>query len=108
MGHTRRDRPLRPTEPVLRAAMAGSGACSRGVGARVRVWRPLGSPLTEPAVSLSAALQGAATRIIGLTLETRPDVIDLHEIARLRSYGCTRLQVGGLWLRWPRLVLPSN
>ncbi|CAM9937476.1 unnamed protein product, partial [Hapterophycus canaliculatus] len=37
--------------------------------------------------------QGAATRVIGLTLETRPDVIDLAEIARLRSYGCTRLQV---------------
>lgn len=32
--------------------------------------------------------------MIGLTLETRPDVIDLDEIARLRSYGCTRLQVG--------------
>ncbi len=31
--------------------------------------------------------------MIGLTLETRPDVIDLDEIARLRSYGCTRLQV---------------
>ncbi|CAN0457302.1 unnamed protein product, partial [Discosporangium mesarthrocarpum] len=37
--------------------------------------------------------QDAATRIIGLTLETRPDVINLEEIARLRSYGCTRLQV---------------
>lgn len=37
--------------------------------------------------------QSAATRVIGLTLETRPDVIDLEEIARLRSYGCTRLQV---------------
>eukprot|EP00903_Cladosiphon_okamuranus_P019815 g18212.t1 len=38
--------------------------------------------------------EGAATRVIGLTLETRPDVIDLDEIARLRSYGCTRLQIG--------------
>jgi len=33
-------------------------------------------------------------RIIGITLETRPDTIDLEEIARLRSYGCTRLQIG--------------
>ncbi|CAN0221465.1 unnamed protein product [Ascophyllum nodosum] len=38
--------------------------------------------------------EGAATRVIGLTLETRPDVITLQEIARLRSYGCTRLQIG--------------
>ncbi|CAM9532129.1 unnamed protein product [Ectocarpus sp. 4 AP-2014] len=38
--------------------------------------------------------EDASTRVIGLTLETRPDVIDLDEIARLRSYGCTRLQIG--------------
>mmetsp|Transcript_39758 Transcript_39758/g.64695 ORF Transcript_39758/g.64695 Transcript_39758/m.64695 type:complete len:678 (+) Transcript_39758:113-2146(+) len=33
-------------------------------------------------------------RIIGLTLETRPDTIDEHEIRRFRYYGCTRVQVG--------------
>lgn len=36
----------------------------------------------------------AATRIIGLTLETRPDTINNEEIARFRSYGCTRVQLG--------------
>lgn len=39
--------------------------------------------------------------MIGVTLETRPDVIDLQEVAKLRSYGCTRLQVHrrlSLWI----------
>ena len=30
----------------------------------------------------------------GLTLETRPDTIDAAELRRLRSYGCTRVQLG--------------
>jgi ELP3 family radical SAM enzyme/protein acetyltransferase len=33
-------------------------------------------------------------RIIGLTLETRPDCINKLEIQRFRSYGCTRIQLG--------------
>ena len=33
-------------------------------------------------------------RIIGLTLETRPDTIDLNEIKKFRSFGATRLQMG--------------
>ncbi|KAI4834989.1 elongator complex protein 3 [Plasmodium brasilianum] len=33
-------------------------------------------------------------RIIGLTLETRPDQINKDELIRLRSYGCTRVQLG--------------
>ena len=36
----------------------------------------------------------AVTKIIGLTLETRPDTINKEEIERLRSYGCTRVQLG--------------
>jgi ELP3 family radical SAM enzyme/protein acetyltransferase len=36
----------------------------------------------------------AKCRVIGLTLETRPDTIDAEEIRRLRSYGCTRVQLG--------------
>ena len=36
----------------------------------------------------------AQVRVIGLTLETRPDCITLDEIKRLRSFGCTRLQMG--------------
>ena len=33
-------------------------------------------------------------RIIGITLETRPDSIDKKELQRLRYYGCTRVQIG--------------
>ena len=36
----------------------------------------------------------AAHRIIGLTLETRPDFIDLDEIKRMRDLGCTRVELG--------------
>jgi len=36
----------------------------------------------------------AKCKIIGLTLETRPDTINAAELRRLRSYGCTRLQLG--------------
>jgi len=32
--------------------------------------------------------------IIGLTLETRPDTININEIANLRRYNCTRIQLG--------------
>lgn len=38
--------------------------------------------------------ESAATKIIGLTLETRPDTIDVAELRLLRSYGCTRVQLG--------------
>lgn len=33
-------------------------------------------------------------RIIGITLETRPDCVNEEEIRRFRSYGCTRVQIG--------------
>lgn len=33
-------------------------------------------------------------RIIGLTLETRPDHISKGELRRLRRFGCTRVQIG--------------
>ena len=36
----------------------------------------------------------AAVKIIGLTLETRPDTITADELRRLRRYGCTRVQLG--------------
>ena len=36
----------------------------------------------------------AECKIIGVTLETRPDTINRKEIARLRRFGCTRVQLG--------------
>ncbi len=36
----------------------------------------------------------AKRRIIGLTLETRPDHINPEELLRMRKYGCTRIEIG--------------
>jgi elongator complex protein 3 len=33
-------------------------------------------------------------RIVGMTLETRPDLIDEDEVKRMRVYGCTRVEMG--------------
>jgi elongator complex protein 3 len=38
--------------------------------------------------------QTSQARIIGVTVETRPDMINLGEIRLLRSYGVTRVQLG--------------
>ncbi|HCC21867.1 TPA: tRNA uridine(34) 5-carboxymethylaminomethyl modification radical SAM/GNAT enzyme Elp3 [Candidatus Uhrbacteria bacterium] len=38
--------------------------------------------------------ESATQRIVGLTLETRPDFINSLEIARLRELGCTRIELG--------------
>lgn len=38
--------------------------------------------------------ESTTCRVIGLTLETRPDYITLSEIKRFRDYGCTRVQLG--------------
>ena len=36
----------------------------------------------------------AKHRIVGLTLETRPDYLTLEEIKRMRQLGCTRVEIG--------------
>jgi ELP3 family radical SAM enzyme/protein acetyltransferase len=36
----------------------------------------------------------SSVKVIGLTLETRPDTICDNELRLLRSYGCTRVQIG--------------
>lgn len=38
--------------------------------------------------------QTHSIHVVGLGLETRPDEIDLEEIKRFRSYGCTRVELG--------------
>jgi ELP3 family radical SAM enzyme/protein acetyltransferase len=51
----------------------------------------------RPAVSIEEEQrinETARVRIIGLTLETRPDAIDDAELVRMRGYGCTRVQLG--------------
>lgn len=36
----------------------------------------------------------AKNRIVGLTLETRPDCVDAEEIKQMRELGCTRVELG--------------
>ncbi len=36
----------------------------------------------------------AKQKLVGLTLETRPDWLDEEEIKRMRKYGCTRVELG--------------
>jgi len=36
----------------------------------------------------------ASCKIIGLTLETRPDTINVEQLQRARRFGCTRMQLG--------------
>ena len=36
----------------------------------------------------------AKNRIIGLTLETRPDYISSKELTNMRNFGCTRIEIG--------------
>ena len=38
--------------------------------------------------------ESASYKIIGVSLETRPDHINKYELIRLRNYGCTRVQIG--------------
>lgn len=40
------------------------------------------------------ANETASVKVIGLTLETRPDTVSHAQIRRLREYGCTRVQLG--------------
>jgi ELP3 family radical SAM enzyme/protein acetyltransferase len=51
--------------------------------------RPRKSLLEEQHIN-----ETANTKIIGVTLETRPDHINKFELRRLRRYGCTRVQIG--------------
>lgn len=57
-----------------------------------------GSPIgAGPATSLDEAKtinETAKHRVIGLTLETRPDHVTRDEVKRLRWLGCTRVQIG--------------
>lgn len=54
-------------------------------------------PLAELKLALSQEKQKnarALCRIVGLTLETRPDEIDIAELKRFRELGCTRVEIG--------------
>jgi len=56
----------------------------------------LGNETLRPRMSLREEQEeneNAKYKIIGITLETRPDFITKPELRRFRRYGCTRVQV---------------
>ncbi|MFA5184931.1 MAG: tRNA uridine(34) 5-carboxymethylaminomethyl modification radical SAM/GNAT enzyme Elp3 [Patescibacteria group bacterium] len=54
----------------------------------------LGRPRYSTMLATQKANEKAGYRIIGLTIETRPDWINAEEIKRLREIGCTRVELG--------------
>ena len=38
--------------------------------------------------------ESAKYRLIGVTLETRPDYLNEKELLRMRDLGCTRVEIG--------------
>lgn len=67
--------------------------CIRDIYYGANTWRkPHRSPLTLKEEIIINETNDI--HIIGLTLETRPDCIDLDEIKTFREYNCTRVQIG--------------
>ena len=63
----------------------------------VEEWNDVKDIYQRPRKDLESEIkinESCHSRIIGLTLETRPDCINKGEIKLLRQYGCTRVQLG--------------
>lgn len=54
----------------------------------------VGTKITEALLQEQQRNERANHRIVGLTLETRPDYIDEAEIVNFRNLGCTRVELG--------------
>jgi ELP3 family radical SAM enzyme/protein acetyltransferase len=57
-------------------------------------WEPTPRRSRKPLAEEKAINEEAACRVVGLTIETRPDTICDAELVLLRYYGCTRVQLG--------------
>ena len=72
---------------VLRDVLAASPASRPPAGGdRERQWRALEAEQRRN--------ESARCRCVGLVLETRPDEIDVAEVAHLRRLGATKVQIG--------------
>lgn len=49
--------------------------------------------------------ENAAHRVVGLVVETRPETLDFDTLSHLRSFGCTKVQIGVQTLRPEVLAL---
>ena len=91
LARSRLDQELSPEEMLGGSAEADDMPC---VALQLS---PKFNPLLRPKRSLveeQELNESAECKIIGLTLETRPDHISPLELRRLRSLGCTRVQIG--------------
>jgi elongator complex protein 3 len=57
-------------------------------------WSASGGGKNKSLIELQTVNEKAKHRIVGLTLETRPDYITPEEIKRMRQLGCTRVEIG--------------
>ena len=78
---------------------ANDFAQGSGLGARGENGNRPGAHSPEPTATSTLEVaqrvnETAANRIIGITIETRPDYIDEAEILRLRELGVTRVELG--------------
>jgi len=92
---------VRPSAPDFRAAEAdGAASYNARVAARLRArhrGRLVDGGESASWASLAEAHarnERAATRCVGLSLETRPDCADEAEVLRMRRLGATKVQLG--------------
>ena len=72
---------------------------SQALAAQLEAGQHVRSPLDEYATwdelaAVQRANEDAASRCVGLVVETRPDHIDEDEVRRIRRLGCTKVQIG--------------
>lgn len=65
------------------------------------------SATMEELEALQRENERAASRVVGLVVETRPDAIDAHTCTRLRRFGCTKVQIGVQSLN-PAILAANN
>lgn len=74
--------PLEYQKEFIRDIYYGINTLTRRIGSKLSLEQEIGYAQTSP------------KRMIGLTLETRPDCINLRQIKKLREFNVTRLQIG--------------
>ncbi|MBI5077490.1 tRNA uridine(34) 5-carboxymethylaminomethyl modification radical SAM/GNAT enzyme Elp3 [Candidatus Falkowbacteria bacterium] len=86
-----------PTDKIELIVMGGTWSCLPKKYQRWFIKRCFDACNGKTASNLSEAQkrnEKAANRIIGLTLETRPDYVDEEEIQRWRALGATKVELG--------------
>lgn len=94
-----RDELVRRTAPLQRAVNAGTSTYNEAIVAlgrrdewqRVSAWQ---QATLEDLLREQVYNESAAHRVVGLTIETRPDLITPETARQMRELGCTKIQMG--------------